>query len=139
MRLTSLVLIVLFMGGLGWHRSFAQSDEVEYFEATGHFVTGEFLAYYHSVPNPLELYGNPITEAFVDPTTGKRIQYFEKARFELNPNVSSDQRVQLSDLGRFLYVPGPPILPQNNWLSYWPNIRVACSPIETNSPPGSNP
>jgi len=102
----SMILIVAIASGLGWQESLAQTVGGEYFEATGHYVAGEFLAFYHRVPNPLELYGNPITEAFPDTTTGKPIQYFEKARFELHPEAPSDQRVQLSPLGEYLYVAG---------------------------------
>ena len=102
-RLTSFVLIALIVGCLGWQGTFAQSEQGEYFEATGHYVAGEFLHFYHSVPNPQELYGNPITEVYIDATTGHSIQYFEKARFELYPDAPAGQRVRLSPLGEYLY------------------------------------
>jgi hypothetical protein len=53
------------MSCLSWQRSSAQIGGEEYFEETGHLVLGEFLTKFHSVPNPLQLYGYPITEAYL--------------------------------------------------------------------------
>ena len=93
------------MGMAGRH-VFAQFQEKkEYFPETGHWVTGEFLIKYHSIPNPEEIYGNPITEAFQE-KDWLTIQYFEKTRFELYPQDFSDLRVRLSPLGSVIYHKG---------------------------------
>jgi len=80
--------------------------EREYFPETGHWVSDDFLIKYHSIPNPEEIYGNPITEAFQDKDSGLTIQYFEKTRFELHPLDVSDLRVRLSALGSVIYIKG---------------------------------
>ncbi len=100
-----LLLLSLLLGAWQVHPFQAQTDQ-EYFAETGHWVTNEFLSVYRSVPNPDELYGYPITDAFPDATTNLLIQYFEKARFELHPELPAGQRVQLSPLGEYLYEPG---------------------------------
>ncbi len=82
----------------------AQSSGSEYFKDTGHFVSGDFLAYYRSAPNPELLFGYPITEAFTK--NGRMIQYFQRARLELYPELPPGQRVRLTPLGSALYKPG---------------------------------
>lgn len=81
----------------------AQSGS-EYFAQTGHFVSGDFLAYYRSAPNAEVLFGYPITEAFTK--NGQTIQYFQRARFELHPELPAGQRVQRAPLGSRLYQRG---------------------------------
>lgn len=83
--------------------------EDEYFEESGHRVTGEFLEMYHSVSDPLRIFGLPITDAFQDSLTGMQVQYFEKARFELDLTTSADPHIRLSSLGHLTYSPGPVI------------------------------
>jgi hypothetical protein len=100
------VLLLVLLGLAGKH-VFAQSPSPgEYFSKTGHWVTNEFLIKYHSVPNPDELFGDPITEAFPDDLTGSIIQYFEKVRFELHPEETADLRVKITPIGSFLYQKG---------------------------------
>ena len=82
----------------------AQSVGSEYFRETGHYVSGDFLSYYRSVSNAELLFGYPITEAFTK--NGQTLQYFQRARFELHPELPANQRVQLAPLGRELYIPG---------------------------------
>jgi spore germination protein len=64
-----------------------------YFEVTGHNVCDAFLDYWQShglnfgdpgtsYRESLALFGYPISEPFVDPETGRVVQYFERARFE---------------------------------------------------------
>lgn len=83
-----------------WGSVRAQTPESEYFAETGHTVRGEFLRYYHSVPNPTLAFGYPLTEQFTS-KDGKTVQYFHRARFELDPF----QGVKLTPLGRETYSP----------------------------------
>ena len=99
-------LCILVLISSTWQSSLAQGGE-EYFDETGHVVTGEFLAAYRSVPNPVQLYGYPITDAFQDTTRNLLVQYFQKTRFELNPAGPVGNRVKISPLGEYLYTPGP--------------------------------
>ncbi len=49
----------------------------------------------------LGVYGYPITEQFVG-REGRLVQYFQRARFELHPELTAGLRVQLTPLGRAL-------------------------------------
>ncbi len=106
--LVFVLLLALIVGAWQVYPAQLQTDE-EYFQETGHRVTGEFLEMYRRASDPLQLYGYPITDAFQDSTTSLLIQYFEKARFELHPGEPAGQRVRLSPLGEYLYVPGAPL------------------------------
>jgi hypothetical protein len=109
------VLTLLVVGCISWQRTLAQSPDEEYFEQTGHIVSGEFLAAYHSVPNPLVLYGYPITNAFEDSTNSRLVQYFQKARFELFEDAPPGQRVQLTPLGSYSHQTLPLLdVPENS-------------------------
>jgi len=82
----------------------AQGEQREYFSGTGHWVLGDFLIAYRSVAEPDVLYGLPITDEFVSvAASGRRVQYFEYARFELRPENPPELRVVKSELGKTLY------------------------------------
>lgn len=104
----SILLLLALISSLSWQGSSAQIAGEEYFEETGHRVTGEFLTKFYSVPKPLQIFGYPITEAYLDPTTHLLSQYFQKARFILFPVAPAGQRVQLDTLGVYLYNQGSP-------------------------------
>jgi hypothetical protein len=78
---------------------------------------GDFLKTYLSFPNPEEIFGYPITEAFQEQTQNRIVQYFEKARFELIPENPPELRVRVTELGRYFYtspgqeLPIPPNFP----------------------------
>ena len=91
------VIILLFTS---WGPVQAQTPDVEYFAQTGHYVRGEFLRYYRSAVIPTLVFGYPLTEEFTS-KDGKTVQYFQRARFELDPL----QGVKLTPLGRETYTP----------------------------------
>ncbi len=106
-------ITLVLITNLGWKHSKAQvsgvdtgPDNQRYFPETGHWVTGEFLEIYQAAPNPIEIYGYPITEAYQELTRSRIVQYFERARFELVPDNPPELRVQISPLGELLYEPG---------------------------------
>ena len=99
-------LAVLIVTGIGNQHVFAQTTNARYFPETGHWVTDEFLTKYDAAKNPAEVYGAPITEQFKDSISGLQVQYFEKARFELHPDAPAGLRVQLTQLGTYLYNKG---------------------------------
>jgi hypothetical protein len=109
-QIVIVLLVSLPLIGLGLDQTFAQTPGEEYFVETGHRVTGEFWAFYSSTPNALQLYGYPLTEAFIDQTKGLLVQYFQKARFELDPNLPIGQRVFLTPLGDFLKGSGQSVM-----------------------------
>jgi hypothetical protein len=74
-----------------------------YFDATGHNLSGKFLEYWNS-HGGLPIYGYPISEQFTErsKSDGKEyvVQYFERNRFELHPELAGTQyEVQLGLLG----------------------------------------
>lgn len=81
----------------------AQSGDSRYFSETGHNITGDFLIFYESNPSAEYIYGYPITEQ-IPSRDGKSVQYFQRARFELQPDQPEGQRVTLTALGRETYV-----------------------------------
>jgi hypothetical protein len=116
-RINGLLIIaaLLLAGLLGWGSTHAQTIGQQYFPETGHIVTGEFLNAYYKVPNPLLVYGYPITEAFLDPSSGLTVQYFQRARFELRQDAPPELRVKLTPLGSYLYEPGTKLpIPENS-------------------------
>jgi hypothetical protein len=72
------------------------------FPETGHTVSGEFLAFWQR-HGGLAVFGYPITDAFdeVSLTDGqvRRVQYFERQRFELHPENAEPWNVLLGLLG----------------------------------------
>jgi hypothetical protein len=100
------VICLALLGGI-WGVARAQQGVGPFFPETGHYVTGEFLAYYRSVSDAATMFGLPITEAFVTNTPpGMTVQYFQRARFELHADQPEGRRVQLTVLGTLLYRPG---------------------------------
>ena len=80
----------------------AQSTTVQFFPETGHYVRGDYLRFYRSVPDPRLVFGYPITEQITS-RDGKTVQYFQRARFELRRDLPEPQRVQLTAVGQALY------------------------------------
>ncbi|HLF25549.1 MAG TPA: Ig-like domain-containing protein [Anaerolineae bacterium] len=74
----------------------ADDPDRRYFPETGHSVGFSFLRYFDS-RGGVEIFGYPITEDFSE--NGRRVQYFQRARMEFNPDRPQGQQVQLADLG----------------------------------------
>ncbi len=75
----------------------SSSGRGQYFQATGHNVSGAFLDYWKA-HNGLAAYGYPLSEPFTQRLgdgNDYQVQYFERARFELHGTV-----VMLGLLGR---------------------------------------
>lgn len=81
----------------------AQVGQSRYFSETGHNVSGDFLAFYESNPAAEIIYGYPITEQ-IPGKDGKTVQYFQRARFELQPGQPEGQRVKLTPLGQETFI-----------------------------------
>jgi hypothetical protein len=110
-RLGLLLAALILISSIGWHASYAQSSDEQYFPETGHWVRGEFYDAYYRATDPLQIYGYPLTDAFLSNTSEEQllVQYFQKARFELRPEAPPSQRVQLTPVGLELYTPGAPL------------------------------
>lgn len=81
----------------------AQSASVpfRYFAETGHSIKFDIKAFYEA-NNGLAVFGYPLTEEFQDPASGLTVQYFEKARLELRPDLPADYYVTVSNVGTML-------------------------------------
>jgi hypothetical protein len=67
------------------------------FPATKHLIGKEFRSYWRS-RGGLAIFGLPIGEARVE--DGRLVQYFERARFELHPELATTPyEIQLGQLG----------------------------------------
>ncbi len=106
------LVVALCLLAAAWGSVQAQTPDIEYFPQTGHNVQGEFLRYYRSVANPTLVFGYPITDQFTS-RDGKTVQYFQRARFELHPDLPAGQRVQQTPLGRATYVPSKQLVIDN--------------------------
>lgn len=98
------VLLAFCLLSITWASVFAQTLDFKYFAETGHNVKGEFLKFHSNNPNALILFGYPITEEFTT-KDGLTVQYFQRARFELSPQLPEGQRVTLTPIGSVMYVP----------------------------------
>jgi hypothetical protein len=72
----------------------SSTETIWVFEETDHTLQGAFLDYWRS-NGGLRVFGFPISEPFTE--TGKQVQYFERARFELAPGTAD--QVMLGLLG----------------------------------------
>jgi hypothetical protein len=77
-----------------------QSGAFAFYPQTGHNV-GMQIKQYFDANGGLDIFGLPLTELFVD-GSGRQVQYFERARFELNPAAPPNQRLGLTRLGAIL-------------------------------------
>ena len=66
-RLLGFIVFIILSSGLSGQIAAAQSPDFIYSENKGHTISGAFLEFYRLSPNPKEIYGEPITEAFTDP------------------------------------------------------------------------
>ena len=80
----------------------AQAERA-YFAETGHTLAGSFSQFWQT-HGGLSAFGLPLSEEFEEsnPQDGQTytVQYFERARFELHPELPSGDQVQLGQLGR---------------------------------------
>ena len=102
-----LLIVILFSLVIAGdsHSVIAQSSDSVYVTETGHWIWGDFLTTYNSVPDPLLYFGYPITDDFVDPVTQQHVQYFQRARLDMITTAESTS-VQIAPLGELLHESG---------------------------------
>lgn len=85
---------------------FVSRPDLRYFAVTRHAVGGAFLSFWEQ-NGGMETFGYPISEEFdevLPDGTTYRVQYFERARLELHPNLAgTEHNVQVGLLGTALY------------------------------------
>jgi hypothetical protein len=112
----TVVILLLILHALLMPPGTAQAQEAEdsqYFPETGHIVKGDFLQFYRNTNDADLVFGFPITEQFTS-TDGMQVQYFQRARFEMNPDAQGRADVQLTPIGKLLYEDGSQKLDINN-------------------------
>jgi LPXTG-site transpeptidase (sortase) family protein len=81
----------------------AVAADATFFDATKHTLGGDFRSFYNQFGGRA-IFGYPISESFqeVDQPSGQphAVQYFERARFELHPELPWPYTVSLGHLGR---------------------------------------
>jgi len=95
-----LIALGLVLGNAGFARPAAAAEgllALRYFKETGHNISGAIKTFYET-RGDVRNFGLPLTEVVVE--NGKQVQYFERARFELHPNLPAQHYVQLTHLGR---------------------------------------
>lgn len=111
MKITRIILVIALLALVAFGISKAvnaQSSDSIYIPETGHWIWGDFLRMYNNTSDPLLVYGYPITDDFVDPVTNTRVQYFQRARFDL-VDTPQGQKIQIAPLGTYLHVDGAPL------------------------------
>ena len=101
----AVLLMVTLLAASVPQAALAQSSDSVYVSETGHWIWGDFLRVYNSVPDPLLHFGYPITDDFTDPQTNQRVQYFERARFDM-VDTAEGPVVKIAPLGQFLHQEG---------------------------------
>lgn len=76
------------------------------FPETGHSISGEFRLFWE-LNGATDVFGYPLTDVLQE--DGVSVQYFQRARFELEPNNPPGSRIKLTNLGELLHPPDPPI------------------------------
>ncbi|HEY3310600.1 MAG TPA: hypothetical protein VGK00_03065 [Anaerolineales bacterium] len=108
-RMCGVILVIAcLLAASGSTSAAAQRGQTwQYFPETGHTVSGDFWTYYKGIPNAALIFGSPITEQYNENSTGRLVQYFQRARFEYYPERPAGQRVALSNLGAYVYQHSP--------------------------------
>lgn len=115
MRVVVIFALLLLASAFRAETSSAQSEGARYFPETGHWVSGDFLVAYEKASDPIKIYGYPITAVIDNPTTNRKVQYFQRAHFELHPENPPELRIQMSHLGEIMYKASNALpVPQNH-------------------------
>ena len=122
------VLMVMLISSVSATFPQPPSNDCRYFAETGYYVCDAFLRFYET-RGGLEIFGNPITKAFDDPSMGLRVQYFQNTRMEWHPYNPALYQVQLGLLADELGHQFPPArsdkIPtfNSNLRHYFPETR----------------
>jgi hypothetical protein len=88
------VVAAVLLSGVAVAHAQGPDEPCRYYDETKHSVCGIFLEYYDS-RGGLEIFGNPISEAYYDHGLELHVQYFQKSRMEYHPTNPEPYQVQL--------------------------------------------
>ncbi|GAC1359846.1 MAG: hypothetical protein NVSMB42_19290 [Herpetosiphon sp.] len=99
--LFGLLTVIVAVGTAGIPRaaSAAPAPRTRYFSQTGHNIATRIKLFWDN-NGGLPVFGYPLTEVIVE--NGQQVQYFERARFELHPELPDAFFVSLTHVGRRL-------------------------------------
>ncbi len=109
--------------------AFQQDADRRLFEETNQVVSGAFLRFWDAAPDPVLLFGYPISQELPHPIRqGVQIQFFQRARMEYDPTQPQGQQVTLAPLGSWNYQnPGIPAdFPLNNCIVFEQTVNSVC-------------
>jgi len=100
------VLLGLLIDELGYNFPRARAEQIprsnsplhHYFPETGHVVSYSFLDYFRE-KGGLDIFGYPRSEFMFE--DGHIVQYFQRARMEWRPEITSGPQMQLAPLGEW--------------------------------------
>lgn len=104
-RRAGLLLTVLVLATVP---AFAQADGDRYYSETGHSLGSSFVDFFDR-HGGVDVLGYPITDAFIDPSSGWTVQYTENARLEVTAQPGGQTGVRLGALGEALGGWGAPL------------------------------
>jgi hypothetical protein len=106
-----ILLPLVLMSNLNWHKDMSQIQGEQYLKAAGHFMTGEFSRKLYNISNPLQLNGYPISAVFQDQTTNKLVQSFQNMRLKWRSELPAGPIILSANTGKkyFHYMQGNPI------------------------------
>ena len=106
--ISTFILVIVMISGCNfppyqqWLAQRTETDQVD----PSKFVVGEqFYALYNSLPDPQRVFGQPISQPFIDPVNGHLSQYFTNMRLEYYRDQTGEELYFLSPFGRFLFEP----------------------------------
>ena len=118
-RYAALLLVLLVVWSLP---AASAQTSVRYFPQTGHYLRGAFRSFWER-NGGVPIFGYPITEEYFRSSDGRVVQYFERARFELNMRGNL-AIVRLGLLGREVTkgrdFPRVAPVPSNSFRRYFP-------------------
>jgi hypothetical protein len=99
-----LALIILLTGTASRPYQQRIGDGEWYFPQSKYSVSGEILTFYQQTSDYLVVFGFPLSEVEDHPVLpGIKVQYFQRARIELDPNAPEGQRVRMASLGVWFF------------------------------------
>jgi hypothetical protein len=106
--ITTFILVIVVISGCNfppYQQWLAQRTATEH-AAPSEFTVGEqFHSLYNSLPDPQRVFGQPISQPFIDPVNGHLSQYFTNMRLEYSRDQTGEELYFLSPLGRQLFQP----------------------------------
>lgn len=106
--ITTLFLAIVVISGCNfppYQQWLAQRTATETAISSEFAVGPQFHALYYSLPDPQRIFGQPISQPFIDPVNGHLSQYFTNMRLEYYRDQTGEELFFLSTLGRQLFEP----------------------------------